>query len=53
MKTTALFFTVLALVAAAFGFWALAGLAAWLIRILALIFLIFAVLALRRKASSP
>lgn len=52
MKTTSVLFMVLALVAAAFGFWVLAGLAAWIIRALALIFLVMAVLALRRKSVS-
>jgi uncharacterized membrane protein YtjA (UPF0391 family) len=52
MKGTSLILLVLALVAAAFGFWVLAGLAAWVIRVLALIFLVMAVLALRRKSVS-
>jgi uncharacterized membrane protein YtjA (UPF0391 family) len=42
----------LALVAAAFGFWVLAGVAAWVIRVLALIFLVMAVLSLRKRAVS-
>lgn len=52
MKTSFLVFMVLALVAAAFGFWVLAGVAAWVIRVLALVFLVMAALALRRKAVS-
>ena len=52
MKTTSMVFVVLALIAAAFGFWVLAGVAAFVIRVLALIFLVLAVLALRRKAVS-
>lgn len=51
MKKTSILFVVLAIVAAAFGFWVLAGLAAWIIRVLALVFLVLAVLALRRKAA--
>lgn len=49
MKYSSIIFIVLALVAAAFGFWVLAGIAAFVIRVLALIFLVMAVLALRKK----
>jgi uncharacterized membrane protein YtjA (UPF0391 family) len=52
MKTSAVIFVVLALVAAAFGFWVLAGVAAWVIRVLALIFLVMAVLSWRKRAVS-
>jgi uncharacterized membrane protein YtjA (UPF0391 family) len=52
MKTSAVILVVLALVAAAFGFWVLAGVAAWVIRVLALIFLVMAVLSLRKRAVS-
>ena len=52
MKATSILFVVLALVAAALGFWVLAGIAALVIRVLALVFLIIAVLALRKKAAS-
>lgn len=52
MKTTSVVFIVLALVAAAFGFWVLAGVAAFVIRVLALVFLVMAVLALRKKVVS-
>jgi uncharacterized membrane protein YtjA (UPF0391 family) len=52
MKTSAVILVVLALVAAAFGFWVLAGVAAWVIRVLALIFLVMAVLSWRKRAVS-
>ena len=52
MKTSAVILVVLALVAATFGFWVLAGAAAWVIRVLALIFLVMAVLSLRKRAVS-
>ena len=52
MKTSAIILVVLALVAAAFGFWVLAGVAAWVIRVLALIFLVMAVLSLRKRGVS-
>ena len=52
MKITSAVFIVLALAAAALGFWVLAGVAAFVIRVLALIFLVMAVLALRKKAVS-
>jgi uncharacterized membrane protein YtjA (UPF0391 family) len=52
MKTSAVILVLLALVAAAFGFWVLAGVAAWVIRVLALIFLVMAVLSLRKRAVS-
>ena len=52
MKTSAIILVVLALVAAAFGFWILAGVAAWVIRVLALIFLVMAVLSLRKRVVS-
>lgn len=51
MKITSVIFIVLALVAAALGFWVLAGVAAFVIRAIALIFLVMAVLALRKKAA--
>jgi uncharacterized membrane protein YtjA (UPF0391 family) len=52
MKTSAVILVLLALVAAAFGFWVLVGVAAWVIRVLALIFLVMAVLSLRKRAVS-
>lgn len=52
MKTSAVILVLLALVAAAFGFWVPAGVAAWVIRVLALIFLVMAVLSLRKRAVS-
>lgn len=52
MKTSAIILVVLALVAAALGFWVLAGVAAWVIRVLALIFLVMAVLSLRKRVVS-
>lgn len=52
MKITSAVFIVLALVAAALGFWVLAGVAAFVIRVLALIFLVMAMLALRKKVVS-
>lgn len=52
MKTSSIVFILLAIVAAAFGFWVLAGVVAIVIRVLALIFLVMAVLALRKKAVS-
>jgi uncharacterized membrane protein YtjA (UPF0391 family) len=53
MKTTSILFTVLALIAAALGIWVLAGVAAWVIRVAALIFLVMAVLSLRKKVTAP
>ncbi len=52
MKTSSVILIALALVAAAFGFWVLAGVAAWVIRVLALIFLVMAALSLRKRAVS-
>ena len=52
MKTSAIILVVLALVAAALGFWVLAGVAAWVIRVLALIFLVMAVLSLMKRVVS-
>lgn len=52
MKITSVVFILLALVAAALGFWVLAGVAAFVIRVLALIFLVMGVLALRKKVIS-
>lgn len=49
-KFASIAFMALALVAAAFGIWVLVGVAAIVIRIAALIFLVMAALALRRKA---
>lgn len=52
MKIPALIFLTLAVVAAAFGFWLLAGILAWVIRAAALVFLVLAVLSFRKKAVS-
>ena len=52
MKFTSVVFIALALVAAALGFWVLAGVAAFVIGILALVFLVMGVLALRKKVVS-
>jgi len=52
MKITSVVFIALALVAAALGFWVLVGVAAFVIRVLALVFLVMAVLALRKKVVS-
>jgi uncharacterized membrane protein YtjA (UPF0391 family) len=52
MKTTSAVLVGLALVAAALGFWVLAGVAAFIIRLLALIFLVVAVLGLREQVVS-
>ena len=49
MKATSAIFIALALVAAALGFWVLAGVAAFVIRVIALVFLVLAVLAFRKK----
>lgn len=52
MRATSIFFMVLALVAAAFGIWVLVGVAAFVVRVLALVFLTIAVLNLRKKVVS-
>ncbi len=52
MKTSSIVFLGLAIVAAAFGFWVLAGVAAFVIRVFAFVFLVMALLALRKKAVS-
>lgn len=49
MKTTAVLFIALAIVAAIMGLWVLVGVAAWVVRVLALIFLVMAVLSARRR----
>lgn len=52
MKITSAVFVALALVAAALGFWVLVGVAAFVIRGLALVFLVMALLAVRKKVAS-
>lgn len=49
MKTTAFLFIALAIVAAIMGLWVLVGVAAWVVRVLAFIFLVIAVLSARRR----
>ncbi|MDB6070187.1 MAG: hypothetical protein JWL81_1358 [Verrucomicrobiales bacterium] len=49
-KPASIAFMALALVAAALGIWVLVGVMAFIVRVAALIFLVMAVLALRRKA---
>ena len=51
MKATSVIYIALALVAAALGFWVLAGVAAFLIRVIALVFLVLALLAFRKKVA--
>lgn len=49
-KPASIAFMALALVAAALGIWVLVGVVAFIVRVAALIFLVMAVFALRRKA---
>ena len=53
MRTSAVIFTTLAIVAAIMGLWVLVGVAAWVIRVVAFIFLVMAVLSARRKLTEP
>lgn len=53
MRTSAVIFTTLAIVAAVMGLWVLVGVAAWVIRVLALIFLTMAVFSFRRRLTEP
>lgn len=53
MKLPAVIFTTLAIVAAIMGIWVLVGVAAWVIRVLAFVFLVMAVLSARRKLTEP
>jgi len=50
MKAGSFILTGLALVAAACGIWLLVGVVAWVVRVLALVFLVMAVLSIRKKA---
>lgn len=49
MKITAVIFVALAIVASILGVWVLVGVAAWVIRVLAFLFLVGAVLSARSK----
>ncbi|RYD35442.1 MAG: DUF1328 domain-containing protein [Verrucomicrobiaceae bacterium] len=49
MRTSTVIFTILAIVAAIMGLWVLVGVVAWVIRVLALIFLTMAVFSFRRR----
>jgi hypothetical protein len=50
MKASSFILTGLALVAAACGIWLLVGVLAWAVRVLALVFLVLAVLSLQKKS---
>lgn len=49
MKTVSVVFIALAIVAAIMGLWVLVGVVAWVVRVLALVFLVMAVLSARRR----
>ena len=53
MRTSVLIFAGLAVVAAIMGIWVLVGVAAWVIRVIALILLVMAVLSARKKLTEP
>ncbi|MES2705922.1 MAG: DUF1328 domain-containing protein [Verrucomicrobiota bacterium] len=53
MRVSSLIFAALAIVAAIMGLWVLVGVVAWVIRVVALILLIMAVLSARRKLTEP